>query len=106
MNAEILQAAINFIHDTISNVMCDQFPALHEEEMQSGRKICKELAKLIDCMQGDSSVSCDPEKWICPHCRTKPVATLTRTYYASISGYVCDCTRIPGSVECQGDAYA
>lgn len=106
MNAQILQAAINFIDDTISNVMCDRFPALHEEEMEAGRKICNELAKLIDCMQGDSSVSCDPEKWICPHCRTKPVATLTKTYYASISGYMCDCVSIPNAVECQGDAYA
>ena len=112
MSAEILQAAINFItltmvkDDAISNVMRDRLPALHEDDMEAGRKICNELAKMLDAMQSDTAVSCDPEKWLCPHCRTKPVATLTRTYYAEIPGYMCDCTRIPNSVECAGDSYS
>lgn len=62
------------------------------------------LKKSVDFIE--AAVSCDPTKWLCPHCRQRPVATLTKTYYAEISGYVCHCTRIPGSVECQGDAYA
>lgn len=103
---ELLQKSVDFINNTVSNVYSDIIPALDEDQLQDGIRLRNELAKLLDAMQGEAMVSCDPTKWLCPYCRQRPVATLTKTYYAEISGYMCDCTRIPGSVECQGDAYA
>lgn len=103
---ELLQKSVDFIDNTVTNVYCDRIPALDEDQLQEGSQLRGELVKLLDAMQGEAAVSCDPTKWLCPHCRQRPVATLTKTYYAEISGYVCGCTRILGSVECQGDAYA
>lgn len=103
---ELLQRSTDFIANTIDSVYSDRFPALSEDELQSGGRLRDELRKLTEAMKGEADVSCDPTKWLCPHCRQRPVPTLTQTYYAEISGYVCGCTKIPGSEVVAGDSYS